>query len=362
VADTLIEVGERTTMGARGLDAAGRPVSIGVTAVSSGTPSLATVTPDGLVTGVAPGRAVLVAETGGVRGERTIVVRPTSVQAVRVAPVALTLVPGRSQPLDVVTLDRRGQPLPDRERRYRSSDEAVAAVSSDGVVRAVAPGRCTIEVRSEGAVATVALVVPADEGPVALLSLEPAGAVLRVGERVPLGIRLSDSLSRPATGRLVVWRSLAPAVAVVNAVGLVEAVGLGTAVIEATSEGVTGRTAVTVVSANDSALAMVVVLPPPEEFVIDTLRPVVDVRGPDVVDSVVVSFGVRTWSLALLPFGPRGTPLWQGPFDIQDLPFGRIVFAVTAWDRRGRRTSAPMAIVRRDREDKGGGPPRPPSK
>jgi serine/threonine protein kinase len=77
------------------------------------------------------------------------------------------------------------------------------------------------------------------------ITVTPAATTLRVGQSVQLVATISDARGTVHPGRPVSWASSAPWAATVSPTGLLTAVAPGSAVITATSEGVSGTTAVT---------------------------------------------------------------------------------------------------------------------
>ncbi len=75
---------------------------------------------------------------------------PTPVASVTVDPTTATLVPAQAQQFVAVVRDGGGQPLSGRAVSWSSGAPAVAAVSSSGLVTAMAPGTATITATSEG--------------------------------------------------------------------------------------------------------------------------------------------------------------------------------------------------------------------
>lgn len=129
-------------------DAAGDPLPRAVT-WSSGAETIATVSPDGLVTGIAAGTATITAEADGVSGSAAISVFAVEVASVEVEPASATIATGATIQLTATPKDAQGDPLPGRPVTWSSSNEGVAVVS-DGLVTGVAEGTVTVTATSEG--------------------------------------------------------------------------------------------------------------------------------------------------------------------------------------------------------------------
>jgi hypothetical protein len=104
----------------------------------------------------------------------------------------------------------------------------------------------SITAASEGQTASAAITVNAPAPvPVASVSVSPATASLQVGATQQLSAVTRDANNNVLTGRVVTW-SGSTTIASVNSTGLVSALVAGSATITATSEGVSGASAITV--------------------------------------------------------------------------------------------------------------------
>jgi uncharacterized protein YjdB len=210
---------------------------------SSSAPTIATVSADGTVTGVANGSASITATVEGISGTATItVVDP--VTSVLVTPAALSLPVGGTQQVSAAARDTKGAPLTGRAVVWASSNPAVASVSASGVVTAVAAGSANLTATVEGVDATATVVVVR---PVATVAVAPGNANLFVGRTLQLSASARDAQGTALTGRPVSWSVSDPAIATISATGLVTAVAPGTIAITATVEGVEASTGLTVV-------------------------------------------------------------------------------------------------------------------
>jgi hypothetical protein len=160
---------------------------------------------------------------------------------------------GASVQLTAKALDAQGRPLAGRAVTWTSTDMAVATVSQDGVLTAIAAGQVGITAAIGGVSGRIELrVFTAPEFVIVL----PGGNGLQPGESVQLYARglstQGDSLYRLAT-----WSSENPAVATVDAAGRVTAHRPGSAVIAANMDGVVGRAIVFVAGAQSRPLVSV---------------------------------------------------------------------------------------------------------
>jgi hypothetical protein len=167
-----------------------------------------------------------------------------SAKAVSVQPSSATVEVGRT-----VQLTATARPKKITSFTWTSSNGPVAAVSATGLVTGVAPGTATITATSGSASGTATITVSAATAPVASVTVTPNPASVQVGATVQLTATLEDASGTVLTGRTVTWSTSAAAVATVSSSGLVNGVAAGLATITATSEGMSGISAVTVTPA-----------------------------------------------------------------------------------------------------------------
>lgn len=211
---------------------------------SSGSPSVATVSSDGLITGVSVGITTITATSEGKRGTVEVTVVPVPVATVELTPTTGTLVEGRTLQLAATLKTASGQILLDRTVRWSSVPSSVALVSQDGLVTANTAGSATVTATSEGKEASATITVT--PALVATIELTPTSSALGVGTTLQLGITLRDSIGRQLTNRPVSWSSNNTTAATVSALGTVTGVADGPAVITARSDGVSATVRVRV--------------------------------------------------------------------------------------------------------------------
>ncbi len=196
---------------------------------SSEDATVATVSSNGTVTGVSIGSTVVRARSqGDTRIESFAAVTVTAARAIVItgAPTALRVGDSASLGVDFPAGTPNSPAV-----LWSSSNSAVASVSSDGVVSALAPGSTVLRV-----------VLAADPQLSDSISLQihsarsvvvsPASASLGTGETRQFSANVQVD---PGMSSAISWRSSDAAVAIVNASGLVTAVGQGKATITAVS-------------------------------------------------------------------------------------------------------------------------------
>lgn len=195
--------------------------------------SVATVSGDGLVTGVGTGSAtVSVTSPGGLIATCAVTVRePVPVESLILSRHAVTLLPGNSYQLEVSIIPSGAT---DRIVTWSSSDESIATVST-GLVTGVSEGWATITVQSASGASDSCLVLVSDGSTtvaVESITLSPSSLTLSPGESVTL---LPSIYPENASYPYVEWRSSDPSVVSVDEKGNLKALSLGEATITCTS-------------------------------------------------------------------------------------------------------------------------------
>ena len=143
-----------TTRASDGSTLGGRPV-----AWSSSADAIASVSPSGLVTAHAAGSATITATSEGRSGTATITVSRVPVASVEVTPASAGVQVGGTVQLSATAKDAGGNTLSGRTVTWSSSSDAIATVSSTGLVTGRAAGSATITATSEGQSGTATVTV-----------------------------------------------------------------------------------------------------------------------------------------------------------------------------------------------------------
>ncbi|MGI8498040.1 MAG: Ig-like domain-containing protein [Gemmatimonadaceae bacterium] len=152
---------------------------------------------------------------------------------------------GERVQLEATVSDAAGRTLAGHSVTWTSSNAQVATVSQSGVFLGVGNGTVTVTASSDGrAGAALMTVVPTA---VTTVTIAPDSGRVLLGYGLRLSAALSDITGTPVTGRLVTWSSADTTIARVGGSGLVEGLRLGTTLVTATSEGVSGTVSVTVI-------------------------------------------------------------------------------------------------------------------
>ncbi len=226
------------------LDASGAPVIGRTAAWTSSNETIAVVSSNGVVAGIAEGSVTITATIDGQSGTAAVTVAPQPVASVVITPAGATTFVGRRVTFRAVPLDALNLPLTGRTTVWTSSNPAIATVSSAGEVLGLAVGSAQIRATIEGKFSEATVVV--DPVPVARVVAAPTQITLNPGQTSQLTITLSDSAGNVLSGRSITYSTNNAQVATVSATGLVTAVAEGAAQIQAASEGVSTTILVTV--------------------------------------------------------------------------------------------------------------------
>lgn len=215
--------------------------------------AVATVSPGGVVTGVAKGEAGIRATSDGVTGVAWLHVTTGT------APVARVDVRAPATTLNLASTVQAAADLYDAAGKrltgsvtWSSSRAAIAKVSPTGLITAVSAGSATIKAAAAGGVTgslgiTVTAAAPK---PVATVNLNLATASLVVGQTSQVSAVGLDVLGKILAGLTFTYTSSNTAVATVTQAGKVTALKSGTASISARSGGKVGSAPLTVTATN----------------------------------------------------------------------------------------------------------------
>lgn len=211
---------------------------------NSENPDVATVSDQGVVTGVAEGTTRIAASAEGRSGFARVTVLPKSVASVVVTPPSASIRIGKTFRFEAVTRDDTGKPLTGRTVTWSSSNSSVATVDENGVVTGVGAGAAVITARSEGREGTAAVEVKAPQP--ASVVVSPTEVEITVGETSQLSATVRDEDGKELPGAVVAWASNQEDVATVSSSGLVQGLAPGQATITAISGGKSASAKVTV--------------------------------------------------------------------------------------------------------------------
>src|SRR5438034_1080199 len=259
-ATASVQAGQRVQLTANPKDANGNPLTGRTVTWSSSNPTVATVDPNGLVTGVTAGSATITATSEGQSGTATVTISAPTGQFAIGDSVQTTVAawvrnisrppadPATGTPPSVIGTQPAGA------RGVVDSGPVLNTTpGGDGAIRyhvlfAAAPSGWVVQ----GYLAKIVPTVP-----VAAVTVTPASVSVLQGQTVQLTATLRDANGTPLTGRVITWQSSTSAIASVNGSGLVSGVAAGGPVtMTATSEGQSGTASVTVTLAPVTAVTV----------------------------------------------------------------------------------------------------------
>ena len=260
---------------------------------------------------------------------------------------------GRTATASAAGFDQQGAAMTIGVPAWSSNQPAVAIVSANGVVTAVAPGEATVMARIgdvRGQLPLVVAPLPPGPAPVAMVQVSPQSASLEIGQTLQPAVTMRDAGGNILAGRSATWVSSAGSVATVSTKGLLAALATGTAIIEAASEGQRGALALTVTAALDTEVVVAIAVPTEQITVGDTMFVVATARSPAPITKVVASVGGQQAALTFGLIPPNGrAPVWFGTMNLTSLRFGRYDVVVTATDSRDHRGARSVTITRNPR-------------
>lgn len=228
-----IAPGDTARLTATPRDAQGNPLEGRAVTWSSSSPSVASVSSDGVVSGRAEGAATIRATVEGVDGAAVITVR-VLVASVSLTPAADTLSVGRTLALTATPKDSAGRPVPNRAVSWSSANPSIATVAVNGVVTGRAVGVVGIIAAVQGVADTADITVWTAA---ASLEVTPEADTIVVGTTVQLVATARDAQGNPLPGRPIIWSTPVPGIVGVSLTGLVTANAQGIATVSASFEG-----------------------------------------------------------------------------------------------------------------------------
>ena len=241
---TGLRAGARATLSGRALDRHGKALDALITWASR-SPSIAAVSDGGMLIAKRQGVAIVVAEAAGVARAVTINIAPAPVVDVVIDGVPPVLLVGTTAHLRGIVRASRSSSdeAQDRPIDWKSSDPAIATITSDGVLTARKPGEVVIRAMCEGVRGEAAVTVVNVQ--VSTVVVTPPPSPIRLGDRVLLKATAYDATGK-VIARPVAWRSSDGRVAPVDANGQVVAQAEGWAIVTAQADGVDAHVEVVV--------------------------------------------------------------------------------------------------------------------
>jgi hypothetical protein len=171
---------------------------------SSSNPSVASVSANGLLTGLAEGTSTITASSEGKSASGSVNVTPVPVASVSIDPPSATLDLGEDAQLIATARSASGTPLTGRPFMWETTDETIASVTQTGLVTAHGIGTVTISATAEGRTGAATITVIASKVAMAYAYANQSSALAAY---TPPGINLaggSITVTRTAVGAYTV--------------------------------------------------------------------------------------------------------------------------------------------------------------
>ena len=239
-----ISAGGTVQLTAHATDASGNALTGRAVAWQSSNNSVASITTNGLVTGIHLGSATITATSEGKSAGATINVGAGSVASVAVTPGSLGLAAGNTQQLSATLKDGAGNVVTGQPISWSSSNTSIGTVSSSGLVTASHAGSVTITATSSGKSGAATLIVSA--GAISSVTVSPGSLSLVAGGQQQLSAVAKDGSGNVLGGQTIAWSSSDASVGAVSSNGTVTAGHAGTATITAAAGGKSGSATLSV--------------------------------------------------------------------------------------------------------------------
>ena len=227
---------------------------------SSSSPAVATVSQQGVATGIAVGQATISATYNGIVTTSILTVAQSFAERLEINETNATVVTAATFAFTLKYFNTAGvQAAVPTGIVWSTSNASIATVSAQGLVTGVAAGQATIKAAYNNAMATALITVTAATSMEALQIVE-AGGTVNVGAMLGFTLRYTNPggmVTTPPAG--IVWSSNNMAVATVNSTGVTTGIAVGQASIKATYNSLMASVPLTVTNTN--AITSVVLTP-----------------------------------------------------------------------------------------------------
>jgi uncharacterized protein YjdB len=213
-------------------NSAGTPITGLTITWQSSNSAIASVSPTGEVTAIAPGNAVIAATANQISGSSQVTVTEIPIGSISLAPLTKGIQVNEEFVPDLTLRDTAGNLLPSLGRpiNWSSNSTITASVSGSGVVRGLRAGSARITAAApDNPAVNGSMDVTVSDRVVQSVVISPRTGFLRLAVPRQLSAQLLDSLGQTVTGRVVTWTSLTPTVASINSNGRATGIALGTA-------------------------------------------------------------------------------------------------------------------------------------
>lgn len=247
VSPGTIQVGQTTQATASGVDQYGAPIATGTLTWSTSS-AVASVSAQGVVTGMAAGQVIVTATAAGKSGQAIVsVLAVPTLTTLSVALSSSSIQTGQTAQASATAFDQFGAVMLGTPITW-SSSSASATVTSSGLVTGVSNGSATIIASAAGKTAGALLTVTAAPVVPVLTTLQVSvnPASIAIGATSQASAVGRDQLGNVIGTGNITWSATGSAT--INANGVITGVSSGNATITATAGAISAQAAITVVS------------------------------------------------------------------------------------------------------------------
>ena len=230
-----VPVNSSVTVVGTAFDCDGNSISKRPVTFSSANSAIASVTPAGVIIGIAVGTTKVTAQASGKTADVAVTVSPEKVATISVTPATITLRRTNVRQFTAVAKNAIGTVISGITFTWASSNSSIAFVDNGGNVTALAAGSATISATADGQTATSFVTVT--EVPIGNIALTPTTQNILVGQQGVIVASLKDTAGNAlsSSGRTLNWSSDNEVFATVSTTGIVTGKKAGTAKITATN-------------------------------------------------------------------------------------------------------------------------------
>jgi plastocyanin len=192
--------------------------------------------------------AALAASCGGGGGDSNPggVGPSTTVSSITLSATSTSVPVGSSVQLSAVAKSASGSVISTPALTWSVAPAGIAAVNASGVVTGQAPGTATVTASANGVSGTMSITVTAVTQGAPTLTVSAVTNQIFVGSTLPLTATFRDASGAVVNGKTIAWTSSDNTRATVSSAGVVTGVAIGSAVITATADGISGAFSVVV--------------------------------------------------------------------------------------------------------------------
>jgi uncharacterized protein YjdB len=217
--------------------------------------NLASVSPDGVVSGKRTGSTTLRVVSGRKSAWTNLNVTAPTVSRISVTPPSASVPVGGTAQLTATAYDQYGNSVTVGDWRWESSNWSVVSVSATGLVTGKVHGSATITASTGGKTVSATVNVEQGNSTIAALTVSPTSGTVLAGSTLQLVATARDAQGTVLSGRVMTWSTSDATVATVDASGLVTGKANGSATITVAAEGRTATATLTVGTATAPAPA-----------------------------------------------------------------------------------------------------------